>query len=115
VAAIPVKNSTGQIVGLKVVPASDNSGNFVPVLHVDNIDIATGPQGLPGPQGSTGSRGSVGPQGEQGPQGIQGPQGPPGLATVNVQDYGAKCDGSTDDTTAVNSAIAGVLTMRGIM
>lgn len=66
-ASIPFNSSKGPIIGLKVVPADDHSGDFIPVIHVDNIDIAVGPPGPPGPQGPTGSPGPEGPPGEQAP------------------------------------------------
>src|SRR5579872_1889806 len=54
-ASIPFTNNLGQIIGLEVLPAADQSGDYVPVVHLENaddisIDIGTVNQGAPGSQ-----------------------------------------------------------------
>lgn len=65
--SIPFNDINGNVVGLKVVPANDDSGDVFPVVHIDNIDLAQGPQGEPGPQGPTGPAGPQGAPGERTP------------------------------------------------
>ena len=50
--SIPVKTTTGNMVGLKLVP--DNLGNFLPVINIENFEDFQGPQGPPGPPGLPG-------------------------------------------------------------
>jgi hypothetical protein len=87
-----------------------------------NIEIGgagVGPQGPAGPQGPTGATGPQGPQGPTGATGPQGPKGDPGSAgsggydSINVTDYGAVGDDSTDNTTAINNAIAAAIASKG--
>ena len=67
-----------------------------------------GPTGLTGPTGPTGPQGtSNGVTGPTGPQGAIGPGGGSNLGPrwVSVATYGAVGNGTTDDTTAIKSAI----------
>lgn len=64
------------------------------------IGCATGPTGSIGLSGATGASGATGPTGATGPAPASAPY-------ANVLDFGAVCDGITDDTAALQAAFIG--------
>lgn len=83
--------------------------NFLQVTSFDPLVVTSN---TPGPQGATGSSGPAGPTGPAGGvNSIDGAQGNVDLTqryspVFTPERYGAVGDGTTDDTTAVNAAIA---------
>lgn len=59
--------------------------------------------GVPGPRGAAGPAGPTGPTGPQGPTGAGGDDG---YRANAISEFSASADGSTDDTTALNNALA---------
>ena len=82
-----------------------------------------GPQGMQGLQGYRGVQGIQGRQGVQGPagsvQGIQGLQGPSGVSSaltyLNITAFGGVGDGITDNTLALDSALASLSNTGGVI
>jgi hypothetical protein len=77
-----------------------------------------GPVGATGPRGAMGMMGATGAMGAMGGMGAAGPQGPAGINAITDFDCrgltGVKCDGTTDDTSAINACLATVGKSGGV-